>query len=100
MLIQLNIPPEFEDEYNKDRFKESLQRLMADAHLLAGNYEKETANMLIKAFEDSTDILYTEDILKILEVFEKYYNMDIMDIVKKDIVCKSIFRKLLNSKEV
>jgi len=100
MLIQLNIPDIFVEEYEKDKFKESLSRLIADAHLLAGNYEKETANMLIKAFEDSKDILDTDDILKILEVFEKYYNMDIMDIVKKDIVCKSIFRKLLNSKEV
>ena len=100
MLIQLNIPDYFYEEYHKDRFKESLSRLREDAHSLAGNYEKETANMLIKAFEDSKDILDTDDILKILEVFEKYYNMDIMDIVKKDIVCKSIFRKLLNSKEV
>ena len=56
MLIQLNIPPEFEDEYNKDRFKESLSRLIADAHLLAGNYEKETARFLITAFQDSKEV--------------------------------------------
>ncbi len=100
MLIQLNIPDYWYDEYHKDRFKESLKRLILDAHSFAGNYEKKTAIMLRKAFENSTDILDTDDILKILEVFEKYYNMDITDIVKKDIVCKSIFRKLLNSKEV
>ena len=56
MIIQLNIPPEFEDEYNKDRFKESLSRLIADAHLLAGNYEKETARFLITAFQDSNEV--------------------------------------------
>ena len=56
MFIQLNIPPEFEDEYNKDRFKESLSRLIADAHLLAGNYEKETARFLITAFQDSEEV--------------------------------------------
>lgn len=56
MLIQLNIPPEFEDEYNKDRFKESLSRLIADANLLAGNYEKETARFLITALQDSKEV--------------------------------------------
>ena len=56
MLIQLNIPPEFEDEYNKDRFKEALLRLISDANLLAGNYEKETASMLMKALQDSKEV--------------------------------------------
>jgi hypothetical protein len=56
MTIQLNISPEFEDEYNKDRFKESLQRLIADANLLAGNYEKETAIILMKALQDSKEV--------------------------------------------
>ena len=56
MIIQLNIPPEFEDEYHKDRFKEALLRLIADAHLLAGNYEKETARFLITALQDSKEV--------------------------------------------
>ena len=56
MTIQLNIPNEFEDEYKKDRFKESLSRLIADANLLAGNYEKETARFLITAFQDSKEV--------------------------------------------
>lgn len=56
MLIQLNIPPEFEDEYNKDRFKETLLRLISDAHSFAGNYEKETAIILIKALQDSKEV--------------------------------------------
>lgn len=56
MLIQLNIPPEFEDDYYKDKFKESLLRLIADANLLAGNYEKETARFLITALQDSKEV--------------------------------------------
>ena len=56
MTIQLNIPPEFEDEYNKDRFKESLQRLILDAHFLARNYERQTALMFMKAFQDSKEV--------------------------------------------
>ena len=56
MIIQLNIPPEFEDEYNKDRFKESLKRLILDAHSFAGNYEKETARFLITALRDSKEV--------------------------------------------
>lgn len=56
MIIQLNIPPEFEDEYNKDKFKETLLRLFSDAHMFAGNYEKETAIILMKAFQDSEEV--------------------------------------------
>lgn len=56
MLIQLNIPDFFVREYNKDRFEESLQRLFLDAHSLAGNYEKETVSMLIKALQDSKEV--------------------------------------------
>ena len=56
MIIQLNIPPEFEDEYHKDRFKETLLRLISDAHMFAGNYEKETAIILMKALQDSKEV--------------------------------------------
>lgn len=56
MLIQLNIPDIFVREYNKDRFEESLQRLFLDAHSLAGNYEKETVSMLMKALQDSKEV--------------------------------------------
>ena len=34
-------------------FEDSLHRLNADAHLLAGNYEQETLIMLIKAFKNA-----------------------------------------------
>ena len=53
MRIEIEIPKEFEEEFKKDKFKDSLQRLIADANCVAGRYEKEVAEMLIKAFEES-----------------------------------------------
>lgn len=52
----IDIPEAFEGHFNQDRFKDSLERLLEDAHSLAGNYEIETAEMLIKAFESSKTI--------------------------------------------
>ena len=54
MKITIDIPKEFEEHYKKDRFRDSLLRLKCDAHLLAGDYEKELADMLAKAFENTT----------------------------------------------
>lgn len=53
MEILINIPEEFEQEFQTYRFEDSLHRLSVDAHLLAGNYEKETARMLIFAFKNA-----------------------------------------------
>ena len=53
MKITIDIPQEFEEHYKKDRFRDSLLRLKCDAHLLAGNYEQEVADMLVKAFENT-----------------------------------------------
>lgn len=52
MKIEVEIPKEFEEHFNQDRFEDALRRLNADAHLLAGNYEQETAEMLIEAFKN------------------------------------------------
>lgn len=52
MEIILTIPKEYEKEFNKDKFTETLSRLKEDANCLAGNYEKETADMLITAFQN------------------------------------------------
>ena len=49
MRLLINIPKEFEQHFQADRFEDSLHRLSADAHLLAGNYEQETAKMLRNA---------------------------------------------------
>ena len=53
MKILLDIPKDFEGHFNRDRFEDSLHRLSADAHLIAGNYEQETAIMLINAFKNA-----------------------------------------------
>ena len=97
MLIQLNIPNEFAQEYYSTRFKETLHRLSADAHLLAGNYEQETANMLIEAFDESipTDTLLTDsERYKISDIFQDHYLMGLHDIAEEDETCKSLFQKV------
>lgn len=56
MQIVIDIPSPFIDHFNNDRFYDALMRLSSDAHLLAGQYEQETAAMLIKAFEKAVEI--------------------------------------------
>jgi ribosomal protein S13 len=51
MRIEIEIPKEFEGDFNTDKFEEILTRLGIDAHEMAGNYEKETVEMLIEAFK-------------------------------------------------
>jgi hypothetical protein len=52
MKITIEIPKEFEKHFGEDRFKDSLERLKSDAgECLAGLYEIELCDMLIKVFE-------------------------------------------------
>ena len=67
MKITLTIPKEFEDHFNADRFKDSLNRLSADANLLAGLYEKELAQMLIEAFAQAE----VEPVVNIYQIYEE-----------------------------
>ena len=61
MRIEIEIPKEFEKHFTEDKFKDSLERIMADIKhslengdcLCAGRYEFETVEMLEKAFENS-----------------------------------------------
>ena len=55
MKITIEIPKEFEEHYKKDRFKDSLMRLACDIHCMAGRYERETVEMLIKAFGNAEE---------------------------------------------
>ena len=64
MKIEIEIPKEFEEHFKKDKFEDSLHRLCADAHLIAGNYEQETAIMLIKAFKESKPAYDTERVIE------------------------------------
>lgn len=67
MRIEIEIPKEFEEHFKQDKFEDTLHRLNADAHLLAGNYEKETAIMLIKAFRESKTAYNVDKIVEELE---------------------------------
>lgn len=67
MRIEIEIPKEFEEHFKQDKFEDSLHRLCADAHLIAGNYEQETAIMLIKAFKESKPAFDTEKVIAELE---------------------------------
>lgn len=53
MKVIIDIPKEFVYHFETDRFADSLKRLKSDAHLIAGNYEKELMDMLIEAFKNS-----------------------------------------------
>ena len=58
MIIQLEIPSVFESDYEKDRFDEFFQRVLADIDYtgMCGNYEAETAQMMDDAFKKSKSI--------------------------------------------
>lgn len=68
MKILIDIPKEFEADYNTDRFAEFFQRCLADMCTCCGNYEWETAEMMEKAFAESR--LYDSD--KVVERLEEY----------------------------
>lgn len=54
MKVEIEIPKEFEEHFNYDRFEDSLKRVatdILDPHcILSGNFELETIEMLQKAF--------------------------------------------------
>ena len=75
MKIEIEIPKEFEEQFKQDKFKDSLERIMADIWhsleigncLCAGNYEYETIEMLEKAFEDSKSAYNIDKVVEELE---------------------------------
>lgn len=71
MRIEIEIPKEFEEHFKQDKFEDTLHRLSADAHLIAGNYEQETAIMLIKAFKESKPAYDVEAVVAELEKIKK-----------------------------
>ena len=56
MELLIKIPKEFEQHFKQDAFEDSLHRLSADAHLIAGIYEQETAKMLRDAFKSAVSV--------------------------------------------
>lgn len=70
MKILIDIPKEFEVDYNTDRFAEFFQRCLADMGTCCGNYEFEIAEMMEKAFAESK-IYDPEKVVEQLEEVEK-----------------------------
>ena len=76
MRIEIEIPKEFEEHFKQDKFKDSLERIMADIKhslengdcLCSGRYEYETIEMLERAFEDSRQAY---DIDKVVDELEE-----------------------------
>ena len=72
MRIEIDIPKEFEEHFNQDKFKDSLERIMADIKhslenvdcLCAGRYEYETIEMLEKALENSKTAYDVDKVIK------------------------------------
>ena len=58
MIIQLEIPKNFESEYQKDKFDEFFRRVYADidGSGMCGNYEAETVLMMADALKESKPI--------------------------------------------
>ena len=75
MRIEIEIPKEFEEHFKQDKFKDSLERIMADIWhsleigncLCAGNYEYETIKMLAEALENSRQAYDVDKVVKELE---------------------------------
>ena len=61
MRLEIEIPKEFERDFKRDRFKECLERILADIEyqsdagvfLMSGLYEYETIEMLEKSLNNS-----------------------------------------------
>ena len=72
MRIEIDIPKEFEEHVKQDKFKDSLERIMADIKhslengdcLCAGRYEYETIEMLEEAFENSKTAYDVDKVIK------------------------------------
>ena len=82
MRIEIEIPKEFEKHFKQDKFKDSLERIMADIKhslengdcLCAGRYEYETIEMLQKAFENSKQAYDIDKVVQELKKSSKWVN--------------------------
>ena len=85
MIIEIEIPKEFEAHFKQDKFKDSFERIMADIEhslengdcLCAGRYEYETIEMLQKAFENSKPAYSVDKVVEELEEMKMRYFLTI-----------------------
>ena len=64
MKLMIDIPKEFEQYFNEDKFEDSLKRIMTGVNCqiikelsISGNYEIEFCEMLIEAFAEAEPII-------------------------------------------
>lgn len=81
MKLIIDIPKEFETDYKGDKFKDFFSRVLCDIEkgkCLCGSYEKETAEMFLKAFDESVPMANIveklEEKTKFLKDCTKYGN--------------------------
>ena len=57
MKVVIDIPKDFTGDYIADKFKDFFSRVIADidCKCMCGRYEKEIAEMFLKAFDDSEE---------------------------------------------
>ena len=87
MRIELEIPKEFEEHFKQDKFKDSLERIMADIKhslengdcLCAGRYEYETIEMLEKSFENSRKAYNIDKVVE--ELKEAMQDLSVIEIL-------------------
>lgn len=82
MKVLIDIPEEFEVDYHTDRFRDFFERAVADMDVMCGTYERETADVLAKAFEESR--LYDPD--KVVEQLEELKSLVPVNRVLDDII--------------
>lgn len=87
MRIEIDIPKEFEEHFNQNKFKDSFERIMTDIKhslengdcLCAGRYEYETIEMLGKAFKDSKSAYNIDKVVEEIKTLKEEalveYNM-------------------------
>ena len=58
MKVVIDIPKDFTGDYIADKFKDFFSRVIADIDCngMCGRYEKEIAEMFLKAFDDSEEL--------------------------------------------
>ena len=60
MKVVIDIPKDFTGDYIADKFKDFFSRVIADIDCkgMCGKYEKEIAEMFLKAFDDSEEKIF------------------------------------------
>ena len=85
MKLLIDIPKEFEQHFQTDRFNDSLHRLSADAHLLAGLYEQETALMLSEALKNAVQVQSHGDLIDRNALYKEFERNGWFDNADRDI---------------